>query len=293
LIGNKLKVLSGNVTVDEGITATISSDLSAETVNHSLRKLGGGTLIVNGHAGQMVVKAGTLGGTGALDHLTVRAGGTIKPGGVTSNSAAGIMTVTGSFTLQPGSQLSVDIGGTDNSDPQAPDFDQLVVGGAAKLGGTLSVNLLGSAGDPFEPQLGDSFTLIVADSITGRFANLELPALDTGLVWRPIYNPTTFSLLIASQFPGDFTKGGVVGTADYVVWRNTYGATGTMLAADSSGPDGTPDGVVDHFDFQIWAANFGKRANAQVASASVPEPAVATLALAVLAGSLLIRQRRS
>ena len=73
LLNNGLTVLSGNVTVESGVTAAIEGDIMAESENHSIRKLGEGTLLIDGDAGQTVVKEGTLGGHGNIDHLTARA----------------------------------------------------------------------------------------------------------------------------------------------------------------------------------------------------------------------------
>jgi hypothetical protein len=285
--------LSGNITVADGVVATINSDLAAETENHSLRKLGAGTLIVNGDAGQLVVKAGVLGGSGAIDHLTIRAGGTVNPGDLAPTSLAGVMTVTDSFTMETGSRLSIDIRSKDNDDPQYPEFDQLLVGGAAKLAGTLSVNLFGDAAELNAPEDGDSFTIIAADNITGRFDHLELPELATGLVWKPVYDATSFSLLVAPRLPGDYDNSGVVGARDYIIWRQTHGQTGGMLAADASGPDGIPDGIVDDYDLGAWRENFGNRAVTPAATAAnVPEPTATGFVLSLIAAGATSCGRR-
>ena len=103
-----LRILSGNVTVAEDVIATIESELMAETEHRSIRKLGPGTLLVQGIAGQTVVKEGTLGGTGTLAHLTVRNGGTVAPG-----DSIGVLTIDNSFTMHDGAQLKIQLGGTE------------------------------------------------------------------------------------------------------------------------------------------------------------------------------------
>ena len=55
------------------------------------------------------------------------------------------------------------------------------------------------------------------------------------------------------NLPGDFNQDGVVDAADYVLWRNTKGQTGTGLAAD-----GDDDQTVDQADYNLWRANFGR-----------------------------------
>ncbi len=74
--------------------------------------------------------------------------------------------------------------------------------------------------------------------------------------------------------PGDFNKDNTVDSADYVVWRRT---------------NGTPEG------YDTWRANFGRTfinvsgADANVANATIPEPA--TLVLLMLAGAACCTRR--
>jgi hypothetical protein len=157
LQNNELEVLSGNVTVEAGVTAAIQSNLVAETVNHSIRKLGEGTLLVDGDAGQIAVLAGSLGGSGTFDHLTVAGGATVAPG-----ASIGTLVVDDSFTLGDGGTLAIEIGETDS--------DLVQVGGDASLaGGGLSVSLFTGA----MPMVGSQFEILdVAGSLDGEFAGL-------------------------------------------------------------------------------------------------------------------------
>ena len=67
LTGERLAVLSGNIEVNPGVTATIDiASLEAERTTTTLRKLGDGRLNINGNAGQTVVMEGALGGTGSI-----------------------------------------------------------------------------------------------------------------------------------------------------------------------------------------------------------------------------------
>lgn len=75
---------------------------------------------------------------------------------------------------------------------------------------------------------------------------------------------------------GDYNGNGVVDAADYTVWRDSRGATGTGLPADGTGPGGAPDGVVDDLDYTFWKSNFGEPGGGHhhaVTAAVVPEPA--------------------
>jgi hypothetical protein len=251
-----LKVLSGNVIVDRGVTATIASTLSAETVHHSIRKLGAGTLLVEGHAGQTAVKEGTLGGTGSLDHLTVRKGGTVAPG-----VSTGVLTVLDSFTMEPGATLAIDFGGRSNSDIDHPQFDQLLIEGTARLAGTLDVTRIDLGSGIFVPRANDAFQILTAaGGISGWFDALDLPALPADLKWRLDSNGFVLSLKVvslASRLHGDFNDDGTVDAADYIVWRNTRGQSGSLLDADGTGPNGTADGMVNTLDYELWRSNFG------------------------------------
>ena len=76
---------------------------------------------------------------------------------------------------------------------------------------------------------------------------------------------------------GDYTHNGIVDAADYVVWRKTFGQSGTDLAAD-----GNNSGTIDSGDYDVWRANYGDTSGGSGASAQVPEPGTATLACGVL-----------
>jgi glucose/arabinose dehydrogenase len=82
--------------------------------------------------------------------------------------------------------------------------------------------------------------------------------------------------------PGDYNRDGNVDLEDYVVWRNTMGATTGLRAAD-----GNDDDVVNDLDFLIWKENFGG-ALGSGESELVPEPTALASAL-VLAALLSMR----
>lgn len=76
----------------------------------------------------------------------------------------------------------------------------------------------------------------------------------------------------------DYNNDGAVDAADYTVWRDSVGSTGTGLAAD-----GNADGVVDQNDYGIWKANYGLSAPGG-SSVAVPSPAASALAALVVSG---------
>jgi hypothetical protein len=58
-------------------------------------------------------------------------------------------------------------------------------------------------------------------------------------------------IVVPPALPGDYNGDGVVGAADYTVWRNTSGSTSDLRA------DGNGDGMVDALDYAVWKGNFG------------------------------------
>jgi len=72
---------------------------------------------------------------------------------------------------------------------------------------------------------------------------------------------------------GDYNHDGIVDAADFTVWRDTLGQTGTGLAADGNG-----NNQIDAGDYNIWNTNFGNYSGSGAsANAAVPEPATSVL----------------
>jgi hypothetical protein len=274
LQSNTLRVLSGNISVDTGVVATIESKLEAESEDHSLRKLGMGTLLVDDIAGQMVVKEGTLGGNGTFEHITVRAGGTVAPG-----ASIGTLNVENSFTMEADASLSIEVGGTADGE-----FDQLIIDGLAMLAGTLRVELV----DLYQPQAGDNIPFLVAQNgAGGMFDAFDFPNLGPNLEWQ--INPGAISvfLLVNSTLEGDFDNDADVDSEDLAAWEGGYGLTG---GAGRSDGDADGDFDVDGADFLIWQLQAGTGVTSLEAnSANVPESTTATLAVV---GMLLLSQFR-
>lgn len=81
---------------------------------------------------------------------------------------------------------------------------------------------------------------------------------------------------------GDYDGNGYVDDADYAMWRQAFG---DAVSPWGSGADGNWDGVVDAIDYALWRDNFGNGTppGAGAGSATIPEPATASLALWLLA----------
>ena len=94
---------------------------------------------------------------------------------------------------------------------------------------------------------------------------------------------------LAPALPGDYNHDNRVNAADYTLWRNSLGQTGTGLAADGDG-----NGTIDDGDYVVWRLYFGEVAsgNAANGNASVPEPTCSGLLLGVLVCVLTCRRLR-
>lgn len=188
-----LTITTGEVTVSPEVTVAISSDLVAGT---GLNKLGDGTLLIDGRAGNVRISAGTIGGSGVVDNLTVGGGGTVNPG-----SSNGVLSVAGEATIAGGFVAELDVAAT----------DQLQVGGSVTLlpGSRLELDLRDAhwtAGDVAR-------TIISGASVVGTFT-AQPPInqhLGRGVFTREVgetgsavrYDDTRVVVLLLSAAPGD------------------------------------------------------------------------------------------
>ena len=200
-----LPITSGQITVGGGSTATIDVDLLAE--NGTLFKLGPGNLILNDTVtGNIQVLGGMLGGTfvstGSLMNL-----GTLSPG-----DAPGTIRLQGNYQQGKGANLNITLASPTN-------FDQLIVGGKATLGGNANISLV----DGFLPKRGEKFTFLYAGAgISGEFDQVNAPVWDL-LTLRPIYgrDSVTVKVVIDSfdALPGlTANQHAVAGNLDTVLY---------------------------------------------------------------------------
>jgi GH18 family chitinase len=73
--------------------------------------------------------------------------------------------------------------------------------------------------------------------------------------------------LIPAPVPGDYDGDGVVGSADYDLWKSTFSATSGDMRAD-----GNEDGVIDAADYTFWRDIVAASEGGGAAGTSVPEP---------------------
>ena len=117
--------------------------------------------------------------------------------------------------------------------------------------------------------------------IVARYATHESRERNPAHNWDPPQLIITFG---STGLPGDYNNDTKVDAADYTVWRDNLGGSGSTLGANR---DPANMGAVSVADYNSWKANFGMMAGTGASSAAsqaaVPEPAALLLALAGIA----------
>jgi len=117
-----------------------------------------GELLQKSNLDLVINQGQVLSGNGVFtSHVTVN--GEIAPG-----NSPGIIEFNDGVDYAQSSNLIVEIGGLGNSE-----YDQIKVSGTASLGGKLSIKIL----DGFELSEGDSFTIMLYDTVEGKFDSAD------------------------------------------------------------------------------------------------------------------------
>jgi hypothetical protein len=164
--------------------------------------------------------------------------------------------------------LQVELGGT----MPGVDYDQLLATGSFTAAGTLSVSLINS----FAPHAGDNFNILDFASLSGTFANIQLPNLGSSLGWNTSQLYTSGVLSVVSLgVPGDYNNNGTVDAGDYVLWRKYQGTTHVL-------PNDPTGGTIGTSQYTTWRAHFGQppgSGSGLAAHTAVPEPTLLVLLL--------------
>ena len=201
-------------------------------------------------------------------------------GGYSPGNSPASISFAGNTSFGDTNVLTLELAGTQ----QGSQYDTLQVAGAASLGGTLEVSLIG----PFTPQPGDVFTLMTYATHDGQFDAVDLPELASGAPWRLVYGDEQLTLSVIS-IAGDVNFDGVVDRRDAALLVANLGST------DAGFADGDFDGdqAVTLADLALLQANLGQSlaASPNAALASVPEPSSGILAALAVLGCLLFQKR--
>jgi len=191
-----------------------------------------GTLMVSNATGSAtgtnnvaVGAEGRLAGDGAISgDVDLTAGGELAPGAPFGNLN------TGAVTMGAATTTSIEIAGT-----SASDFSALAATGVVTIDGTLSVTL-----DPaYTPMLGDEFAILTAASVSGVFADEQLPD-----GFEITYGAAEVRLAVtslASDCPADLDGDSAVGSGDLGVLLASWGQAGGPADLDGSGTVGSGD----------------------------------------------------
>ena len=118
----------------------------------------------------------------------VNNGGTLSPGDA---GLAGKTMITGNYTANPGSTLSIDLNGATAATAftnSGAYYDTVAISGAVTLGGDLIVRTNG-----FTPTAANAFTILSASSVSGMFANLTAGRVNVS------GSTNTFAVLITAN----------------------------------------------------------------------------------------------
>jgi hypothetical protein len=233
----KLRIASGaTLTTFAGINVETFGTIQLEggVVDSQFVEIQGGTLT---GAGALTTGSGPIAGQ------VENRGGVVAPG-----NGVGTLSIVGRYAGSADSKLNLEIGGT----VAGTQYDQLIVDGAATLGGQLNVALVNA----FTPNLRAVFTVLSAsEGLGGTFDSLSLPSLPAGRVWFMDYGATAFALKVT--IPGDYDGDFDVDGADLTAWEAGFGTKFTSQ------------------DFLTWQRNLGSIAPL---SSSIPEPGTFALA---------------
>lgn len=125
--------------------------------------------------GGYFIHSGELKGTNIAHKGYINNSAKLSPG-----YPLGIYTLDFNFTNTLDGTLNIEIGGTGTP---GVDYDQLSVIGDANLDGKITIRYLNN----YEPEIGDSFTVLTASNITGTFSIIDFPAL-VDKEWSVTYN---------------------------------------------------------------------------------------------------------
>ena len=169
---------SGTVDVQSGTLRATGTYMQTA----GLTRLSGGTLE---STRGINLTGGRLEGTGTVK------GNVVSSGVVTPGLSPGLLTVTGTYNQAAGGTFAVEIGGA----APGTEFDQLAVGGAATLAGTLAVTL----GPGFTPTVGSTFTIMTFASRAGDFSTTDGLTLGNGLGFRERLTATDVMLEVVQE----------------------------------------------------------------------------------------------
>ena len=169
----------------------------------------------------------------------------------TPGNLPGIAVIEGNYEQTATGSLEIQIGGPD----PGTNYDQLIVSGTATLGGTLVLQPYNG----FIPAPGQSFNVLVANSISGSFSN----------VVTEFGGRRTFDVALGPQ--GVMLTAQANAVTSFAQWQQAEFTAAELQDASVSGPNADPDG-----DGIVNFAEYALGLSAKVADSNPILPAVQT-----------------
>ena len=192
------------------------------------------------NVGELTVGATLTGGDGGIviaDEVAILADGVLHAPG-------GVLTIDGDLLIQ--GELQIELAGADPGS-----FGTVSVLGDTSLSSAgLDVDLI----DGFVPQAGDQFEVLTADSVSGGFDTVSLPALPPPLLWIVNQEPDSIELLVSKT--GDIDGDGEVEIDDFLALLAAWGPC-PQPCPPSCPADLDEDCEVGINDLLILIANWG------------------------------------
>jgi autotransporter-associated beta strand protein len=249
---------AGNLTVSSAISGAFALEktgtgtvILAGANTPSATTINAGRLALSGSlSGPVTMNGGILQGTGAIVGNVTVGGGFHAPG-----NSAGIMTITGNYSLPPAGTLQVEVNGT----AAGTQYDQVKVQGAASV-----ITLAGSLDLIAAPALASGGTFVLIDNagtspVAGTFANLPQATefYEDGQWWRISYTAGTGNDVVLTRITP-------------TPWQNwqvaNFGANINNPAVSGDAADGDHDGLTNLLEYALGG-------NPQLAAtAPLPEP---------------------
>ena len=236
----------GTLVAANGLTLTATDNVLGfgliDTPDDPAKSLLNDGSIFGDSAGEQIELTGYLKGLGTLDNVIISGTddiGSVGPAAVNRGSVDYL------------GKLIIEIGGL----IAGTEHDQINHSATAILGGELAVELIGG----FEPDLGDSFTVMTYASHTGQFDTLTLPALAAGLTWNVDYGTSSLTLVVVGdQVMGDMNCDGVLNSLDIdpfvLAMTDSSGYGAAYPDCDVMLADINDDGVVNSLDIDPFVA---------------------------------------
>ena len=211
--GFLIKQGAGIWTIDENLSAPVSTDVIAGTLNVAQNA----TLM----SPLLTIESG-----GALTGSGIVSGNVINSGLVSPGNSPGTITILGNYTQNPNGILRIEVAGL------APgDFDLLAVRGHASLAGALQLISLNG----FKLQVGDKLTFLTANSVSGSFSTILNPFPSNTIIQAQVILLPNAVELVGTQ--GSFAQ-----------FANTPNSVAVALALDSAVGDQRASALINFLD---------------------------------------------